>query len=492
MTANTRAGAGRHYKLWLDGAWQPSKTAVHLRSPFSGEPVAHVDQAMADQMRAAIASASSAFTAFRKTSRYLRSALLKAMAEQLSERRAEFVKAIVEEAGKPLALADLEVTRALTTFTVAAEEAKRYGGDVIPIDIEATARAYGPAVSYWAPRGPVLGITPFNFPLNLVAHKVAPALAVGAPIIIKPAPQAPGGAVLLAEVFEQAAKSVSDSRESVPLAALQVLSASNEVTALAIADKSIPTVSFTGSTKAGWTIQQMAVGKRVLLELGGNAAVIVHSDADLMRAANRCAAGGFGYAGQSCISVQRVFVQRSVAERFEELLLAETAKIKSGDPQSKEITNGPMIDKAASDRVLLWIEEAKRDGAKLLTGGNRHGTVVEPTVLRDVKSTMRISSEEVFAPLVTLSTYDKFSEAIEEVNNSRFGLQAGVFTDSSKLIQEAIANLDVGGILINEIPTYRADQMPYGGVKESGLGREGLRYAMEEYSERKTVIHWMG
>lgn len=484
--------SARHYKLWLDGHWQDSKVGTHLRSPFSGDAVAHVDQATADQMKLAIDSAVQAAAKLRRTSRYLRAALLKTMGQIVAERRAEFVKVIIDEAGKPYTSADVEVTRALNTFSIAAEEAKRYGGDVIPIDIEGTARAYGPAISYWVPRGPVLGITPFNFPLNLVAHKVAPALAVGAPIIIKPAPQAPGGAALLAEVFEQAALRVSDARESVPLSAFQVLSAPNEVTALAISDNRVPTVSFTGSTKAGWMIQQMAVGKRVLLELGGNAAVIVHSDADLIRAANRCAAGGYGYAGQSCISVQRIFVQQSVAKRFEELLLSETAKIVSGDPSRKETTNGPMIDREAANRALLWIEEAKRDGARVLAGGIRNGNVIEPTVLTDIKPTMKVASEEVFAPLVTLSAYDKFSEAVSAVNDSRFGLQAGVFTDSAKLINEAVAELDVGGVMINEIPTYRADQMPYGGVKESGLGREGLRYAMEEYSERRTVVHWLG
>ena len=482
----------RRYKLWLAGRWQEAKTSVHLRSPFSHEPIAQVDQASGEQWEQALASSKEAFTSYRKTSRYLRSALLREIARLISERRADFVQIIAQEAGKPVQLAEVEVTRAVATFTIASEEAKHFSGDVIPIDINATDRAFAPAVSYWVPRGPVLGITPFNFPLNLVAHKVAPALASGNSVIIKPAPQAPGAAVLLAEVFEQAAKSVSDNRETVSLAALQVISAPNEIAEVGITDLRITTVSFTGSTKVGWIIQKLAVGKRVLLELGGNAAVIVHKDADLIRAATRCAAGGFGYAGQSCISVQRIFVHQDIRARFEELLTAEAAKVISGDPTKRDVLNGPMIDDAAATRVMKWIDDAKREGAQLLAGGTRDGNVVTPTIMTEVKPTQKIATEEVFAPLVVLSGYDKFSDAISAVNNSKYGLQAGVFTDSSKLIHEAIEGLEVGGVIINEVPTYRADQMPYGGVKESGLGREGLRYAMEEYSERRTVVQWVG
>lgn len=482
----------QRHKLWLSGRWQEAKTAVHLRSPFSNLPIAQIDQASPEQWEQALASSKEAFALFRKTSRYLRSALLREMARLVSERRADFVEVIARESGKPVQLAEIEVTRAIATLTIASEETKSFGGEVIPLDTNATDRAFGPAISYWVPRGPVLGITPFNFPLNLVAHKVAPALAAGASIIIKPAPQAPGGAVLLAEVFEKAAKTVSDNRETVPLAAFQVLSAANEVAAVAITDSRITTVSFTGSTKVGWMIQKMAVGKRVLLELGGNAAVIVHKDADLVRAATRCAAGGFGYAGQSCISVQRIFVHQDVRSRFEELLVAETAKVISGDPTKKDVLNGPMIDDAATTRVMKWLDEAKQDGAQQLAGGTREGNVLAPTVLTGVKPTHKVASEEVFAPIVVVSGYDKFSDAIDAVNHSKYGLQAGVFTDSAKLIQQAIEDLEVGGVIINEIPTYRADQMPYGGVKESGLGREGLRYAMEEYSERRTVVQWTG
>lgn len=482
----------RRHKLWIDGRWQEADHLNDVRSPYSGQIVARVDQASNNQITQAVNASVEAAKVFRTVSRHMRSALLREMARLVSLRRADFVQVIVDEAGKPAQLADLEVTRCLTTLTVAADEAKRYGGDVIPLDIDAGARAYAPAISVWVPRGPVLGITPFNFPLNLVAHKVAPALAVGAPILIKPAPQAPGAAALLAEVFEQAVAGVADTREKIPLAAFQVFSASNEVVAKAITDKHVPTVSFTGSTASGHRIQAMAVGKRVLLELGGNAAVIVHQDADLDRAANRIASGAFSYAGQSCISVQRVFVHKEVLHKFQDRLLAETGKIISGDPAKREVLNGPLIDEHALTRVMEWIEEAKADGARVIVGGKRQGTIIEPTIITGAKANHKLICEEAFAPVVVISSYDQFSQAIDAVNDSRFGLQAGVFTDSSKLIYQAIQNLDVGGVMINEIPTYRADQMPYGGVKDSGLGREGLRYAMEEYSERRTVVQWVG
>lgn len=480
------------HKLWIDGSWQESKDVREVRSPFNNEAVAKVDYASSEQFELALAASEKAFQSYRKVSRATRSRLLQAMRDGIARRKDELVQAIVREAGKPVTMADGEVTRALTTFTVAAEEVKRFGGEVVPIDIDAGGRAYAPAVAYWTPRGPVLGITPFNFPVNLVAHKVAPALAAGCSIIIKPAPQAPGGAVLLAQIFEEAAKQVSDSRDQVPLAALQVVSCSNEVAAAGVTDPRIVTLTFTGSTKVGWMLQSKAIGKKLTLELGGNAGVIVHSDADLARAAARCAFGGNSYAGQSCISVQRIYVQRDVSEKFEGLLVAETKKVPYGDPTKKETIAGPLIDAANADRVMAWIDEAKKAGARVLAGGTREGNVVAPTVLAGVKPELKVSCEEVFGPVVVIDTYNQFSEAISKINASKYGLQAGVFTDSLGHIREATENLEVGGVIINEVPTYRADQMPYGGVKESGLGREGLRYAMEEYSERRTVVQWHG
>lgn len=443
-------------------------------------------------MEKALAAAESAGKEFRKVSRFGRSRLLSAMVRGIEARRAELVETMVAEAGKPRTLADGEVGRAIVTFTLAAEEAKRLGGEVVPVDADSGGRAYAPAVSHWAPRGPILAIAPFNFPLNLVAHKVAPALAVGASVIVKPPPQAPGASRLLAEIFAAAAAEASDAREKIPAAALQVVNGPNDVVARAVTDPRIAILSFTGSDKVGWALQAQATRKKVILELGGNAAVIVAADADLKRAAARCAFGGFAYAGQVCISVQRVLVQKEAAARFTELLLAETAKVACGDPARPETLAGPLIDAAAADRVMSWIEESRRDGAKVLCGGSRAGNVIAPTVLSGVKPTAKLACEEAFGPVVVVDSYGEFGEAIAAVNASRFGLQAGLFTDGAAAIRRASEELEVGGLMINEVPTYRADNMPYGGLKDSGLGREGVRYTMEEYCERRTVVEWRG
>lgn len=482
----------KRHKLWCAGRWQEGAELRDVRSPFNNEVVSKTDYASASQMDEALEAAKLSFAVYKKTSRATRARLLETIRDGIVNRRAEFIDSLSNEAGKPVSNAEVEVSRAINTFTVAAEEVKRFGGEIIPLDIDASGRPFDEAVSTWVPRGPILGITPFNFPLNLVAHKVAPALASGNSILIKPAPQAPGGASLLAEIFAEAAVKVSDDRDQIPLGTFQVLSCTNEVASQAVTDPRIATVTFTGSTHVGWMLQAKAIGKKLTLELGGNAGVIINRDGDLVRAAQRCALGGFGFAGQSCISVQRVFVEKTVANAFLQELVAETKKTVAGDPQKKETIVGPVIDSRAADRIMAWIEEAKSGGAKVLAGGTRTGNVIAPTVLAHARNTDKICSEEVFGPVVVVETFDKFEDAVEAVNHSKFGLQAGVFTDSTKLIRYAIQNLEVGGVIINEVPTYRADQMPYGGVKESGLGREGLRYAMEEYSERRTVVQWHG
>ena len=480
------------HRLFIDGAWRESSRTHTIKSPYSGRVVAVAEEADDALMERALVAAKAAQTPFRKTSRHLRSRLLAAMAQKIAEFRGRFVASIIDEAGKPESLADGEVSRAITTFTVGAEEAKRYGGEVFPMDIDAAGRSFDVGTSLLVPRGPVLAITPFNFPLNLVAHKVVPALAVGAPVLIKPAPQAPGATKLLAEVFEMCAAEVSDARESIPLAALQTVTASNEVTGKAIRDPRITLISFTGSAQVGWMIQGMARGKRTVLELGGNAAVIVHADADLLRAAARVAYGAFAYAGQVCISVQNVWVEASVEEAFRGFLLDEVSRVQSGDPREKGVLVGPLIDGKAADRVEEWIDEAQKSGAGLLCGGKRSGNVITPTVLDRPLETLTVVREEVFGPVVNLLGYRDIGEAIDAANRSKYGLQAGVFTDSLRVARRVVDDLEVGGILINEVPTYRADHMPYGGVKESGIGREGVRYAMEDYSERKTIVSYRG
>jgi acyl-CoA reductase-like NAD-dependent aldehyde dehydrogenase len=480
------------HNLFIDGAFCASEKTRAVTSPSTGEVTATVDEADKEQMEKALSAASLCFPRFRAISRYTRSRLLAEMASGIAARRKDLVSSIVDEAGKPVTLADGEVSRAITTFTVGAEEAKRYGGEIFPVDIDATGRAYDLGQAVFTPRGPVLAITPFNFPLNLVAHKVAPALAVGAPVLVKPAPQTPGATRILAEIFADAAARVSDAREALPLAALQAVSAPNEIASMAVTDPRIAVVSFTGSAQVGFSLQGAARGKKVILELGGNASVIIHDDADLARAAARCAFGAYAYAGQVCISVQNIYVQARVYERYKELFLAEVKKVRTGDPKLEGTLSGPLIDKKAADRLMVWIDEAKQGGARVLEGGTREGNTLSPTVIEGAAKASAIVSEEAFGPVAVLTPYERIDEAIAAVNSSRYGLQAGLFTDRLSVIREVIAGLDVGGILINEVPTYRADHMPYGGVKGSGLGREGVRYAMEEYSERKTVIFWRG
>lgn len=477
--------------LFIDGKWVSGSSKTTIRSPYTGSPVAEADQTGADQLESAVAAAVRAAQPLAKTSRYLRSALLSRIAKGIDTRRAEIVQSMIDEAGKPWTLADGEVSRAVQTFTWAAEEAKRLGGEVVPIDVDATGRPFEEALCLFKPRGPVLGITPFNFPLNLVAHKVAPALAAGCPILIKSAPQAPGGAAILASIFEAAVKETSDARESIPLAAFQVISASNEIAEKAVKDPRLSTVSFTGSPSVGFRIQAAAIGKKVILELGGNAAVIVHADANLERAAARCAFGGMTYAGQSCISVQRIFVHESVAENFQELLTTELKKVKFGDPALKDTIVGPVIDGKAADRIRSWITESGAKTVSAAPQGQNPG-VIPPSMVLNPPVDSKISSEEVFGPVVTLSTYRDFTDALTRVNDSKFGLQAGLFTNQADLISQAFHELEVGGLVVNEVPTFRADHMPYGGVKQSGLGREGLRYAMEEFCERRILVQFRG
>lgn len=481
----------RKPRLWIGGRWQDSQSLCTLKNPYSGNGVAEIPQADSSQVEVALASAEESFKQYRKLSRYTRSKLLSLMTEKIAKVRSEFISLMVEEAGKPYGLSDGEVSRALVTFQLSAEEARRQVGEIAPVDHDLAGRAYAPARIEWVPRGPVLAITPFNFPLNLAAHKVAPALAAGCSVILKPPPQAPSASFLLAQIFEEAAKEASDSREQVPLGTFQVLQCSNELAEKMVTDPRIMTFSFTGSDTVGLKLQGKAIGKKVALELGGNAAVIVHSDADIQRAAARCAFGAFAYAGQVCISVQRIYVHRSVADQFESALIEETRKLGVGDPALKDTLVGPLIDGRATERVLSWIAEAKSHGAKELLGGQK-GALITPTILKGVRPTDAVSCQEVFGPVVTLGTYEEFDEAIERVNDSRFGLQAGVFSNNHALLRAACADLEVGGVILNEVPTYRADSMPYGGIKNSGLGREGVRYAMEDYCERKTVVEWLG
>jgi glyceraldehyde-3-phosphate dehydrogenase (NADP+) len=468
----------KEYPFLVGGERRFSAERVEIRSPYDQQVVGVVSYASARDVEEAIARAASAFETTRRLPSYARAEVCRRVASELTARKEELAELITLEAGKPIRDARTEVTRAITTFTVAAEEAKRMGGELLPLDwLSGSENRW--AIVRRFPIGPILGITPFNFPLNLVAHKVAPALASGNPIIIKPAPQTPLSALRLGEIVHHAGW---------PDGGISVLPCSNDVAGQMLADERIRMLSFTGSAEVGWMLKARVPKKKVVLELGGNAAVIVHEDADLDYAARRSVQGGFGYAGQTCISVQRIYVHESVAEPFLTRVLDGVRNLIVGDPREETTDVGPMISVTAAERAERWIREAVEAGAKVLVGGERSGAFLMPTVLTDVTPEMKVSCEEVFAPVVVVSRYADFEEAIRQVNASRYGLQAGVFTRDVKRIFRAYEAIDVGGLIINDVPTYRADHMPYGGVKESGFGREGVRYAIEEMTEPRILV----
>ena len=462
----------------VDGKWIEQGELQEIRAPFDGSVIAQAYQGTREHAQAAIAAAVKAFGTTRRLPAFERQRVLRRVAQSIAERKDEFARTMAQEAGKPIKASRTEVERAIFTFNVAAEESTRIYGEYIPLDWqEFTAGRWGLVRRF--PLGPIAGITPFNFPLNLVAHKVAPAIASGCSMILKPAPQTPLSAFLLAECVQQAGW---------PDGALNVLPLSNEDAALLVTDERIKLISFTGSAPVGWQIKKNAGKKKVILELGGNAGVIVHSDADLAYAADRCVAGGFGYAGQTCISVQRILVERSVYGQFLELFLAGVKKLKIGDPLEESTDLGPLIRESDAIRASQWIEEAVRAGARLLVGGKRNGRLLEPTVLTGTRPDMKVNCQEIFAPVVTVESYDDFHAAVRQINNSPYGLQAGIFTRDVKLLFNAYEELEVGGVIAGDVPAFRIDHMPYGGVKDSGLGREGLRYAIEEMTEPKLLV----
>jgi acyl-CoA reductase-like NAD-dependent aldehyde dehydrogenase len=451
---------------------------VEVKAPYDGAVVGRVFQGRRQHAEAAIAAAVKAFGTTRRLPAFERQRVLRRVAEGITKRKEEFSRTLCQEAGKPIKAARTEVERAIFTFTVAAEESTRIYGEYLPLDWqEYTAGRWGIVKRF--PLGPIAGITPFNFPLNLVVHKVAPAIAAGCPMVLKPAPETPLSSLLMAEVVQQAGW---------PDGALNVIPLSNEDAGLLVSDDRIKMISFTGSAAVGWQIKKNSGKKKVILELGGNAGVIIHSDADLEYAAERCVAGGFGYAGQTCISVQRILVQQSVYGKFTDLFLAGVKTLRTGDPLDESTDVGPVIRESDAQRAIDWIHEAVRGGARVLCGGNRKGSIVEPTVLTGTKPDMKVNCQEIFGPVVTVEPYGEFDEALRQINSSAYGLQAGIFTRDAKLMFQAFEELEVGGLLAGDVPTFRIDHMPYGGVKDSGIGREGLRYAIEEMTEPKLMV----
>jgi acyl-CoA reductase-like NAD-dependent aldehyde dehydrogenase len=464
-------------KLLLDGEWIETGEWQDVDSPYSGETVARVARAGAEHARKALDAAERAMSS--PLPAHERAAILDRVAALLKERHDEVAQTISAEAGKPMKAARVEAERAVSTYTMAAVEARRLSGEVVPMD--ASAAGVGKvAYTMRVPIGIVGAITPFNFPLNLVAHKVAPALAAGCAVVLKPAGHTPLSALLLGELETEA---------GLPPGWLNVVvGPSDEIGDVIVEDQRVKLITFTGSSGVGWKIRERAVKKRVNLELGNATPVVVEADADIEEAAAKLAANAFSFAGQSCISVQRIYVKRDAYDDFVSRFVPKVQALKVGDPGEEDTDVGPVIDEDARDRIVSWVEEAKSAGATVLTGGEVVDGLLQPTVLADVTQDMKVSCQEVFGPLCTVSPYDSSEDAFELANATEYGLQAGIFTASVKTALAAAAALEFGGVTVNEAPTFRADQMPYGGVKESGNTKEGPHYAVREMTEERLVV----
>ena len=474
MRPGTQTGFLLCGKEWLEG------DALEVRSPWDQGLVGRVTLATRADARQAVHHAVASLRRLRALPRWKRREILEDVAAALIEQKERFAKLIVAEAGKPIRLARVEVDRAVLTFKTAAEVLPQLGGETLPLDLtDGNEGRWGLVQRF--PIGPVLAITPFNFPLNLVAHKVAPAMAAGCPVILKPSSQTPFTALALGEVILKAGW---------PVEALAVLPLSNTDAAwLAEKEESIKLVSFTGSAKVGWELKTHSGRKRVLLELGGNAALIVCADwHDLDKAAIRTAHAAFSNAGQSCISVQRVYVERAVYQTFLWKVVEAAGKMASGDPSVEATEVGPLIRPSDAERVESWIKEAVKGGAKLVAGGERRGSVITPAILTGTTQGIKLRDEEVFGPVVVIEPFDDFEEALAETNHSRYGLQAGLLTRDAGRILTAYRELEVGTLIVGDTPSWRLDPMPFGGVKDSGLGREGIRSAIEEMTEPRMMV----
>lgn len=459
-----------HRKLLLNGRWVDGQRNADIKAPWDGRVVAQVAQASKEQAEEALAAAFAARPRLQAQSTAKRREVLERIVAGLRARAEAIASSICNEAGKPITAARFEVTRAIETFTLAANELSSFGGRTLPVDTIAATQGVECETRRF-PAGVVTGIVPFNFPLNLGAHKVAPALAVGAPIIVKPPPQAPTAQLIVGELALEA---------GMDPAALQVLPCDNTVAELLATDARVRVLSFTGSAKVGWHLKSKAAGKAVL-ELGGNAAAIVCADADIAHAAKRLAASAFGYAGQVCIKVQRIVVEAAVFDAFSEKLHDAVRSLKVGDPAKDDTVVGPVIDDASAARIEQWAAEA---GWKI----ERNGRLLQPVVLTEPPRTSKAWREEIFGPVVCLAKAKDFDDALKIANDSQYGLQAGLFTFDLRKVRRAFHELEVGGVIVNDGPSLRSDNMPYGGVKGSGLGREGVRYAMEDFTEERALL----
>ncbi|OBX20725.1 aldehyde dehydrogenase [Erythrobacter sp. QSSC1-22B] len=466
------------YPLYLNNKPEQPNTDLAVTDKYSGEIAFRTALASPEIIDAAIAGAARAAEPMARLASYQRKAVLDHCVARFAERREELAYALCVEAGKPIKDSEGEVERLIDTFRIAAEESVRLGGEVMPLDISERTAGYQ-AIWKRVPVGPCSFISPFNFPLNLAAHKIAPALAVGCPFVLKPASKTPLGALIIGEVLAET---------DLPEGAFSILPASRDGADLFTTDERLKLLSFTGSGEVGWDLKARAGKKKVVLELGGNAAVVIDEDADLEDAVDRVITGAFYQSGQSCISVQRILIHAKVYDRFRDMLVERARGLVAGDPKDRDTFIGPMIDDGEAERLKGWIDEAVDGGARLLCGGGRDGRMLEATLLEDVDTKAKVVNEEAFGPVAVLMKFESFDAAIEEVNRSEFGLQAGIFTRDLFKVLDAWDRIDCGGICINEIPSFRVDSMPYGGVKNSGLGREGVRFAMEDMTEIRSLV----
>jgi acyl-CoA reductase-like NAD-dependent aldehyde dehydrogenase len=466
------------YPFYLAGQPATGDSWLDVTDKYNGEVVARVAMGDRNAIDGAISAAAGAAAAMRKMPAFARQEALRRVVSELRARHEEFARVMCMEAGKPIRDARSEVTRAIDTFAIASEEATRIYGEYLPLDISQRAQGFE-AIAKRVPVGPCSFITPFNFPLNLVAHKVAPAIAAGCPFVLKPAPQTPITAILLGEILAQC---------ELPPGAFSVVPCTVGDAAPLVEDDRIKLLSFTGSAEVGWKLKSSAGKKKVVLELGGNAVCIVDGNADVQAAVPRIIFGAFYQSGQSCISVQRLMIHDDVYEQLKRPLVFEAAKLKWGDPRNESTFLGPLISEKDAIRIDDWVNEARRAGARVLCGGKRHGLFYEATILENVAATTKLRCQEAFGPVLTIEPFSQFEAACAAANNTRYGLQAGVFTRDIAHTMHAWNTLEVGGVVINDVPSMRVDSMPYGGVKDSGLGREGVRYAMHEMTELRLMV----
>lgn len=466
------------YPLYLANRPVQPNTDLVVTNKYTGEPATRVALAGQAEIEQAIAAAVEAAPAMRKLPSFKRAAILQHVARRIEERAEELARVLAIEAGKPIRDGRGEIARGVDTFRIAAEEATRIYGEYMPLDISARAEGYE-AICKRVPIGPCSFISPFNFPINLAAHKIAPAIAAGCPFVLKPASATPVGALLLGEILAET---------DLPAGAFNILPCRREAAGSFTTDERLKLLSFTGSPEAGWTLKSQAGKKQVVLELGGNAGCIVDRDVDQDYAVQRLMIGAFYQSGQSCISVQRIFIHESIYEPFQAKLAAAASKLKMGDPLDEDTFLGPLITEEDARRVESWIADAVRRGARMLCGGKRHGRLLEATLVENVPDETELSCREVFGPVAIVEPFSDFAAACARVNASRYGLQAGVFTRNLHSAFYAFNELEVGGVVINDIPSFRVDSMPYGGVKDSGLRREGVRYAIEHLTERRLLV----